>query len=111
MSSGAGAKAWKWKRPKTRSPPPNAFGTRWIFCREYVLSQSYDLKFALEAKPNEPRGDIYLPTTGAMLGFIATLAHPEMVGVNPEFAHETMAGLSFLSCRRAGIGSGQAVSH
>ena len=65
------------------------------FLSEYVLSQGYDLKFALEAKPNEPRGDIFLPTTGAMLGFIATLAHPEMVGVNPEFAHETMAGLSF----------------
>ena len=65
-----------------------------FFC-DYSLSQGYDLKFALEAKPNEPRGDIYLPTTGAMLGFIATLAHPEMVGVNPEFAHETMAGLSF----------------
>jgi xylose isomerase len=65
-----------------------------FFC-DYSLAQGYDLKFALEAKPNEPRGDIYLPTTGAMLGFIATLAHPEMVGVNPEFAHETMAGLSF----------------
>ncbi len=65
------------------------------FLSEYVLSQKYDLKFALEAKPNEPRGDIYLPTTGAMLGFIATLDHPEMCGVNPEFAHETMAGLSF----------------
>ena len=52
--------------------------------------------FALEAKPNEPRGDIYLPTTGAMLGFIATLDHPEMVGVNPEVAHEHMAGLNFL---------------
>ena len=65
------------------------------FFSEYVLEQGYDLKFALEAKPNEPRGDIYLPTTGAMLGFIATLAHPELVGVNPEFAHETMAGLSF----------------
>ncbi|MBV9848386.1 MAG: xylose isomerase [Armatimonadetes bacterium] len=65
------------------------------FLSEYVLSQKYGLKFALEAKPNEPRGDIYLPTTGAMLGFIATLDHPEMVGVNPEFAHETMAGLNF----------------
>ena len=64
------------------------------FLSEYNLSQNYGYKFALEAKPNEPRGDIYLPTTGAMLGFIATLAHPEMVGVNPEFAHETMAGLS-----------------
>ncbi len=64
-------------------------------CR-YVKDQGYDLKFALEAKPNEPRGDIYLPTTGAMLGFIATLDYPEMVGVNPEVAHEQMAGLNFL---------------
>ena len=53
-------------------------------------------KFALEAKPNEPRGDIYLSTTGAMLAFIETLDHPEMVGVNPEMAHEHMAGLNFL---------------
>ena len=66
------------------------------FLGEYVLDQGYDLKFALEAKPNEPRGDIYLPTTGAMLAFIETLAHPELVGVNPEMAHEHMAGLNFL---------------
>jgi xylose isomerase len=65
------------------------------FLCDYSLDQGYDLKFALEAKPNEPRGDIYLPTTGAMLGFIATLDHPEMVGVNPEVAHEHMAGLNF----------------
>ena len=62
---------------------------------EYARDQKYDLRFALEAKPNEPRGDIYFPTTGAYLGFINTLAHPEMVGVNPEFAHEQMAGLNF----------------
>jgi xylose isomerase len=66
------------------------------FLCEYALDNQYDLKFALEAKPNEPRGDIYLPTTGAMLGFIATLDHPEMVGVNPEMAHEHMAGLNFM---------------
>ena len=66
------------------------------FLCEYALDNKYDLKFALEAKPNEPRGDIYLPTTGAMLGFIATLDHPEMVGVNPEMAHEHMAGLNFM---------------
>ncbi|HMN28243.1 MAG TPA: xylose isomerase [Caldilineaceae bacterium] len=66
-----------------------------FFC-EYSLDQGYGYKFALEAKPNEPRGDLYLPTTGAMLGFIATLDHPEMVGVNPEVAHETMAGLNFM---------------
>jgi len=66
------------------------------FLSEYSYAQGYGYKFALEAKPNEPRGDIYLPTTGAMLGFIQTLDHPEMVGVNPEFAHEHMAGLNFL---------------
>ena len=66
------------------------------FLCEYVIDQGYDLKFALEAKPNEPRSDIYLPTTGAMLGFIETLDHAGMVGVNPEMAHEHMAGLNFL---------------
>lgn len=65
------------------------------FFSEYVISQGYNLKLALEPKPNEPRGDLYLPTVGAMLGFIATLDHPEMVGVNPEVAHEHMAGLNF----------------
>ena len=65
----------------------------------------------MEAKPNEPRGDIYMATTGHYLGFIPTLDHPEMVGVNPEFAHETMAGLNFLAQRGAGLGSGQAVPH
>jgi xylose isomerase len=66
------------------------------FLCSYVLDQGYDLKFALEAKPNEPRGDIYFPTTGAYLGFIETLDHPKMVGVNPEVAHEHMAGLNFV---------------
>ncbi len=65
------------------------------FLCAYAVDQGYDLKFALEAKPNEPRGDIFLPTTGAMLGFINTLDHPDMVGVNPEVAHEHMAGLNF----------------
>src|SRR5690349_14817649 len=65
------------------------------FLCEYSIDQGYDYRFALEAKPNEPRGDIYLPTTGAMLGFIATLDHPEMVGVNPEVGHEQMSGLNF----------------
>jgi xylose isomerase len=63
---------------------------------EYSLDRTYGFRFALEAKPNEPRGDIYMATTGAYLGFIATLDHPEMVGVNPEVAHEQMAGLNFL---------------
>lgn len=65
------------------------------FLCEYVLDQKYGMKFALEAKPNEPRGDMYNPTTGHMLAFIETLDHPEMVGVNPEVAHEHMAGLNF----------------
>ena len=63
---------------------------------EYSVDKEYEYKFALEAKPNEPRGDIYMATTGHYLGFIPTLDHPEMVGVNPEFAHEQMAGLNFL---------------
>jgi len=65
------------------------------FLCEYARSQRYSLKFALEAKPNEPRGDIYLPTSGHMLAFIHTLDHPEMVGLNPEVAHEQMPGLDF----------------
>lgn len=66
------------------------------FLCDYVRDRGYNLKFALEAKPNEPRSDIFFPTTGAMLGFIATLDHPEMVGVNPEVAHEHMSGLNFM---------------
>jgi xylose isomerase len=63
---------------------------------EYNIERGYGMKFALEAKPNEPRADIYMATTGAYLGFIPTLDHPEMVGVNPEVAHEQMAGLNFM---------------
>jgi xylose isomerase len=66
------------------------------FLCEYSLDRKYGFRFALEAKPNEPRGDIYMATTGAYLGFIATLDHPDLVGVNPEVAHEQMAGLNFL---------------
>jgi xylose isomerase len=66
------------------------------FLCEYALDKKYDLRFALEAKPNEPRGDLYNPTTGHMLAFITTLDHPEMVGVNPEVAHEHMAGINFM---------------
>ena len=66
------------------------------FLCEYALDKKYDLKFALEAKPNEPRGNMYNATTGHMLAFIETLDHPDMVGVNPEVAHEHMAGLNFV---------------
>ncbi|MDH6224234.1 MULTISPECIES: xylose isomerase [Streptomyces] len=66
------------------------------FLAGYVKEQNYGLRFALEPKPNEPRGDILLPTIGHALGFIATLEHGEMVGLNPEVGHEQMAGLNFV---------------
>ncbi|SCL66906.1 xylose isomerase [Micromonospora citrea] len=62
---------------------------------QYVVDRGYDLRFALEPKPNEPRGDILLPTIGHALAFISTLAHPDLVGLNPEVGHEQMAGLNF----------------
>jgi xylose isomerase len=65
------------------------------FLAGYVKDKGYDIRFALEPKPNEPRGDIFLPTVGHALGFISQLEHHEMVGLNPEVAHETMSGLSF----------------
>src|ERR1041384_6731756 len=65
------------------------------FLCEYVRAQRYDLRFALEPKPNEPRGDTSPPTIGHMLAFIYTLDHPDMVGLNPEVAHDQMAGLDF----------------
>ena len=64
-------------------------------CCEYIRDRGYDLRIALEPKPNEPRGDIFLPTVGHALAFIDELEWPDMVGLNPEFAHETMSGLYF----------------
>ncbi len=63
---------------------------------QYVIDNGYDLKFAIEPKPNEPRGDIFLPTIGHALGFISQLDHPELVGLNPEVGHEQMANLNFV---------------
>jgi xylose isomerase len=63
---------------------------------QYVIDHNIDLRFAIEPKPNEPRGDILLPTVGHALAFIETLAHPELVGVNPETGHEQMSGLNFM---------------
>jgi len=77
------------------------------FLCEYVRDQKYDLKFALEAKPNEPRSDIYLPTTGHMLAFIETLDHRQIVGVNPEVAHEHMSGLNFYHSIAQAIDAGK----
>lgn len=65
------------------------------FLAGYVVDKGYSIRFALEPKPNEPRGDIFLPTVGHALAFIETLEHKDMVGLNPEVAHETMSGLSF----------------
>ncbi|GAB3609731.1 xylose isomerase [Humibacter ginsengiterrae] len=65
------------------------------FLGDHVLSQGWDIRFAIEPKPNEPRGDILLPTVGHALAFIDSLEHPELVGLNPEVGHETMAGLNF----------------
>lgn len=80
-------------------PPRDAFA-RYLeaidFLCGYVLDQGYDLRFAIEPKPNEPRGDSYLATVAHALAFVDRLEHPEMVGVNPEVAHETMAGLNFV---------------
>ena len=72
---------------------------------QYVIDKGYDIRFALEPKPNEPRGDIFLPTIGHALAFINSLEHPELVGLNPEVGHEQMAGLNFVH------GIGQALFH
>jgi xylose isomerase len=76
------------------------------FLLEYVLERGYRMVFSIEPKPNEPRSDTYLATAGHALAFIATLEHPEMVGVNPEWAHIKMAGLNplheFAQCLEAG---------
>jgi len=63
---------------------------------EFVTDNGYDIKFAIEPKPNEPRGDIFLPTVGHALAFINSLDRPELVGLNPEVGHEQMAGLNFV---------------
>ncbi|MSX38527.1 MAG: xylose isomerase, partial [Actinobacteria bacterium] len=72
---------------------------------QYVIDNGYDIRFAIEPKPNEPRGDMFLPTIGHALAFINELAHPDMVGLNPEVGHEQMAGLNFVH------GIGQALWH
>ena len=77
------------------------------FLAAYAEDQGYGFKFALEPKPNEPRGDLYLPVVGSMLGFIQTLEHPERFGVNPEFAHDTMAGLNFVHAVAQAIDAGK----
>ena len=77
------------------------------FLAAYAEDQGYPFRFALEPKPNEPRGDLYLPVVGSMLGFIQTLEHPDRFGVNPEFAHDTMAGLNFVHAVAQAIDAGK----
>jgi xylose isomerase len=77
------------------------------FLCEYSIAQKYGYKFAFEAKPNEPRGHIYFAVTGSYLAFIPTLDHPEMCGVNPEVAHEHMAGLNFVHQVAAALEAGK----
>jgi len=77
------------------------------FLSEYARDQKYGLRFALEAKPNEPRGDLYFPTTASYLAFIETLDSPEMFGVNPEVAHEHMIGLNFYHVVAQAIDAGK----
>jgi xylose isomerase len=77
------------------------------FLCEYSISQKYGYKFAFEAKPNEPRGHIYFAVTGSYLALIPTLDHPEMCGVNPEVAHEHMAGLNFVHQVAAALEAGK----
>jgi xylose isomerase len=77
------------------------------YLMEFNLDSGFNMKFALEPKPNEPRGDLYLPTVGAMLGFIATLDRSDMFGVNPEYAHDTMAGLNFVHAVAQAIDAGK----
>lgn len=77
------------------------------FLAAYSEDQGYGYRFALEPKPNEPRGDIYFATVGAMLGFIGTLDQPELFGLNPEFAHETMAGLNFVHAVAQALDAGK----
>ena len=77
----------------------------------YVIEQGYDIRFAIEPKPNEPRGDILLPTIGHALAFINELEHPEMVGLNPEVGHEEMAGAQLRARHRPGAVARQALPH
>ena len=96
MCSGEDARARRPTPPRTCGPRSTATGRGIDFLAQYVIDQGYPIRFAIEPKPNEPRGDIILPTVGSALAFISTLEHREMVGVNPEVGHEQMAGLNFV---------------
>ncbi|GIW26492.1 xylose isomerase [Meiothermus sp.] len=94
-ATGKAQKAWGWLREALD------------FLAAYSENQGYGYRFALEPKPNEPRGDIYLPTVGSMLALIGTLERPHLFGLNPEFAHETMAGLNFVHAVAQALDAGK----
>ena len=94
-------------RRKTRSMPSSDSARLINFLCEYNIDRKFGYKFAFEAKPNEPRGHIYFAVTGSYLAFIPTLDHPEMCGVNPEVAHEHMAGLNFVHQVAAALEAGK----
>nr|P56681.1 RecName: Full=Xylose isomerase [Thermus caldophilus] len=94
-ATGKARKVWDWVRE-----PLN-------FMAAYAEDQGYGYRFALEPKPNEPRGDIYFATVGSMLALIHTLERPERFGLNPEFAHETMAGLNFVHAVAQALDAGK----
>jgi xylose isomerase len=95
----------------TAAKPPEDALARYLeaidFLCGYVRDRGYEMRFALEPKPNEPRGDSYLATVAHALAFIERLAHPQMVGVNPEVAHETMTGLNFVHAVAFALWSGK----
>ena len=108
---GAAARAPSPAPPRTSRPRSTATREAFDLLGAYVLDQGYDLRFAIEPKPNEPRGDILLPTIGHALAFINELEHPELVGLNPEVGHEEMAGAQLRPRPGPGAVARQALPH
>ena len=94
-SCGAAAKAPSTTPPRTSAQALERYREAVNLLGDYVTDKGYDIRFAIEPKPNEPRGDILLPTLGHAIAFIDSLERPELVGLNPEVGHEQMAGLNF----------------
>ena len=94
-SCGAAARAPSTTRPRTSAQALERYREAVNLLGDYVTDKGYDIRFAIEPKPNEPRGDILLPTLGHAIAFIDSLERPELVGLNPEVGHEQMAGLNF----------------
>ena len=110
-SCGADAREWKRRPQRTSALALDRYKEGIDLICEYIETRGLGLRIALEPKPNEPRGDILLPTVGHTLAFIGALERPDMVGLNPEFAHETMSGLSFTHAVAQTLVARQAVPH